>query len=566
MVHGKPAVRKVLSNSSDTSDSSGYTTGLPNYLPPSTWTLPEAQELNLLPQRDPRLCHSQISKTCYNNSKPSVAHVTTSGNVQISGNTSPETNFSSHTSTTSGNSTFGSSNGVHAEDLKKVARGLLEAEVKVHLPDPPLPNIYITTNSSTDCRLRNLSKTSDEKEREEALRLYKKLKIKVTEFNFPRCQAKLVFYPHEIDFEFIMGRDDTLFMAKSLTEAVTDKFRDGEFKPDNFRDDVRKLIVHTIGELYVVEVQKLLERQRQQRDLLEEKFNEELRSIVRGNKDLNEILQSRVAIAKKTSTSASSNNSNVTVVDAETYDPRPNGLGRRRSLHHSGPADLISQQATAHMTNASTCQRAAIPNQRVVPNQLPQRQSSAYNTRLHASTHPTIAPHTSVPTTPQSLPQCWSTPYRGAIPPLDTVLATRLGTPHVAPRQVRSHSEHTIASTMHALNLARSKNNFIQTQTSERHSFYRSDGAQPRNTPTRSHYIRNNITPRIEIPNLQADHGLRLHIPASSLPPYLRSELDDRCFRPPQSAPNYPRASHAVPAPLSSGYEQRQPPFYYCQS
>lgn len=138
-----------------------------------------------------------------------------------------------------------------------------------------LPNMYLSSNASSESRL-----IEDSKKMNKPIQMLQRLKIKVTKFTFPAVQAKLIYLPHEIEFEFEIGKDNTEFMAEGLTTTIQLKFSKADFHSESFLQDVSKLLQMTIYELCVIEVQQLLERQRQAREDLETKFKEEFDAVM----------------------------------------------------------------------------------------------------------------------------------------------------------------------------------------------------------------------------------------------------------------------------------------------
>jgi len=117
--------------------------------------------------------------------------------------------------------------------------------------------------------------------------MLQRLKVKVTKFHFPTVQAKLIYLPHEIEFEFEIGKDNSEYMAESLTFTILERFQknnqdsSADFKCKDFLLDVQKLLTSTIDQLCYIEVQQLLERQRLARDELEAKFKREFEDILK---------------------------------------------------------------------------------------------------------------------------------------------------------------------------------------------------------------------------------------------------------------------------------------------
>lgn len=145
-------------------------------------------------------------------------------------------------------------------------------------PEIELPNIYLSSNASSETRL-----LKDSKKLKKPIKMLQRLKVKVTKFNFPTVQAKLIYLPHEIEFEFDIGKDNTEFMAEGLTMTIQERFvnEDEDFKVEKFLMDVQKLLGRTIYELCVIEVQQLLDRQRAAREALETKFKQEIEEILK---------------------------------------------------------------------------------------------------------------------------------------------------------------------------------------------------------------------------------------------------------------------------------------------
>lgn len=458
------------------------------------------------------------------------------------------------------------------EEIQKLLRRQFSKDEEPRLLEPELPNVYITTDSSTDWRLRNFSKGQrNEKKREEALKLFKKLKIKVTEFKFPKVQAKLVFYPHEIDFEFIVGRDDTQFMAESLTGALKEKFGDDEFRPDHFKEDLRKLIGHTTCELYIIEVQKLLDRQRCQRDKLEAQFADELHDILKRNHHLQELVHQnqREAAALRAQEEAEAAR-RAELQQAYRMNIAQAPQQRRRSVHFSGPPVYNAPQHTAppRPTNFGPANPPLVchtpPAHISLMSPYPQQSPRSY-----ASSHPTpsYVPMSRLPDSrPRASPMLSPVPHYtqspvsaaimgtnsilgSTLPPLDPVLAARLGTApsKIPPSLIQSRTCDSLVDAIASMDVS---NALASGKFSQPHNnfypFYRQE---------------EKILAKSQIPIPELHQGQRFRVPTSSLP----SPLGRNCCAASISA----EAPTLVRQASLAGYEQaqrQQQSFYNCQS
>jgi hypothetical protein len=157
-------------------------------------------------------------------------------------------------------------------------------EPKPKTPPTKLPNVAITIPTKRPTKVQQ------------------KLQIKVTEFQFPKVQCFLSFYSFKIDFEFHIGKDNTNYMAEELSKNLIQSAdtKDNDFyDTENFKEDLSKLLAHTICELYVIEVHKLLERQRMQRDALEQQFSEELLQILKSSQEIDSLTKRQYEVCKQ---------------------------------------------------------------------------------------------------------------------------------------------------------------------------------------------------------------------------------------------------------------------------